>query len=185
MAEAQTQVKPEYIEWVKEEGVFRPARHEEFVNGLELIKRIYREKELSAEESIAPDDLTLFSSIPLGTFTLSELSPGWKHHSFLDINGINELERRIHIAYSNVQGRIFELAKQAASQNGAHYFAIPQTRSLSMSRDMRIPERASNSTIDDYIISTGEKYLSKVNIEDTPKLTDIDINSAVNLFLRR
>ena len=111
MAEEQTQ--PQFIFWVREAGIFRPAKLK--MSGNSLSHDLERNIELG-EQEISPDSLNLVSSVYLGPINIIEeqlersLSIGESQRTRQDGHGI---------AYG-----IVGLAEKAATREGVPYFAV-------------------------------------------------------------
>ena len=121
MAESQTQVKPQFIMWAKEAGVFRPARirmHENYIgHDLERnVEFLERNTELAADGDLSPDALNLVGSVYLGPINIYEEQLG----NIIPKDAFERYREHKH----GIVRRIMGLAEKAAQEQGVQYFGL-------------------------------------------------------------
>lgn len=118
MAENQTQLNPQFILWIKEAGVFRPAEvkfpdsHEWYDIGYDLEKNCQ-----IGTEDISPNTLNLVSSLYLGPIRISEeIEDG-------SIIQKDIFQRKGQFKHGSVKC-IVNLAEKVAQSGGVPYFSV-------------------------------------------------------------
>ena len=138
MAENQTQTKPQFILWVKEAGVFRPAQlkmPENFL-GYDLERNV----ELGSQD-ISPDSLNLMNSVYLGPINIFEEQLG-------NVTS-KDVFQRLREHKHGIACEIENLAEEVAKRQGVPYFAVNIVRT-GKNRTWKFTEK------DDFLLTLTE-----------------------------
>ena len=140
MTEEQTQ--PQFIFWVKEAGVFRPAEPKmpENYPGYDLESNV----ELG-ERDISPESLNLVSSVYLGPINILEEQIG----TYMSREAYERLRQHRH----GTACGIVKLAEEVAKGQGISYFAVNVVQT-NKDRTWKFKQR------DDWLLTGFEKYKS-------------------------
>ena len=176
MVEEQTQ--PQFIFWVKEAGVFRPAEPKipESYLGYDLEKNI----ELG-EREISPESLNLVSSVYLGPINIFEED---MEHSMSN----EAFERLRQFGYDAVYGVVKD-AEGIADAQGIPYFAVNIVQT-SKDRTWKFEQKDDYvSKEDDYvskdILKKNKKFLDSWKTENRRKPLEFVLHPTAQLYIPR
>ncbi len=169
MVEEQTQ--PQFIFWVKEAGVFRPAklRMPENYLGYDLEKNI----ELG-EREISPASLNLVSSVYLGPISIFEEDIG---HSMS-----KDAFERLRLHKHGTACGIVRLVEDAAKGKGVPYFAVDV---IQTPKDRTWKFTQKDDWLSQKVFEESEKYSSLIERDILRKPREFVLHPTAQLYVPR
>ncbi|MBR9704884.1 hypothetical protein GOV12_05710 [Candidatus Pacearchaeota archaeon] len=171
-SETDTQTQPQFIQWVKESRVFRPARLKVDEG---IISYNLRDNLFLDDSDISPKSLDLISSVYLGQVQIVEEQKG---STILE----NYLERLQRFKQSVVEG-IVNFAQDVAKEHSVPYFGIDVVQThKNTQRKFKAEFNFKNFTMPDCLVRKFgyEKYPIK-----NPLPLEFTLHPTANLYVPR
>ncbi|OIO41327.1 hypothetical protein AUJ62_03020 [Candidatus Pacearchaeota archaeon CG1_02_32_21] len=173
MEENRTQLNPQFILWIKEAGVFRPAelKMPENYMGYELEKNV----ELGSQD-ISPDSLNLMSAVYLGPINIFEEQ--LRNENIITKDAF----QRLHEHYHGVACGIVKCAENVAKEQGVSYFGVNIVQT-EKDRTWKFKER--KDFVTEKFFDFEEKYSFLETSEKSKKPLEFVLHPTAQLYVPR